>query len=111
MARIHKGDKVRVIAGAEKGKEGVVVKVLPKENRIVVEKVNVLKIHKKPSQNQTEGTILEQEGAIHISNVALIDPKAKAEKGKKKPTTKIGYRLDDKGKKVRFAKKSDTVLK
>jgi large subunit ribosomal protein L24 len=109
--KLHKGDTVRVITGSEKGKEGTVVKIYPRIHKIEVQGVSIVKIHKKPTQNQTEGTIIEREAAIDVSNVALVDPKAKKPaKGAKKPITKIGIRIED-GKRIRYAKKSDTVLK
>lgn len=100
--RIKKGDKVVVIAGSNKGKEGTVSAVLAKENKVIVAGVNVRKKHVKPNQAQPEGKIIEKEAPIHISNVALVDPKTN------KPT-KVGYKIED-GKKVRVAKKSSTVI-
>jgi large subunit ribosomal protein L24 len=100
--RIKKGDKVVVIAGSNKGKEGTVSTVLAKENKVVVTGVNVRKKHVKPSQAQPEGKIVEKEAPIHISNVALVDPKTN------KPT-KVGYKIEN-GKKVRVAKKSATTI-
>jgi len=97
-----KGDKVIVIAGKDKGKTGVIQKVLPKTNRVVVEGVNLRKKHKKPTQNNPEGSILEIYAPIDASNVMIVDPKTK------KPT-RIGHKIV-KGKKVRVAKKSGTVL-
>lgn len=96
------GDKVIVIAGRDKGKTGTIQKVLPESNRVVVENVNVRKKHRKPSQQTPEGSIVEIYAPIDASNVALVDPKTK------KPT-KIGHAIV-KGKKVRVAKKSGTVL-
>ncbi len=100
--KLHVGDKVVVIAGNDKGKEGVIQKVYPKLNRVVVENVNIRKKHRKPTQANPEGSILEIYAPIDASNVALVDPKTK------KPT-KIGYK-EVKGKKVRVAKKSGTTL-
>ena len=97
-----KGDKVVVIAGKDKGKTGVIQKVLPKTNRVVVEGVNLRKKHKKPTQNNPEGSILEIYAPIDASNGMIVDPKTK------KPT-RIGHKIV-KGKKVRVAKKSGTVL-
>lgn len=99
---LRKGDTVIVIAGRDKGKTGVIQKVDPKSNRIVVENVNLRKKHKKPTQQNPDGGILEIYAPIDASNVMLQDPKTK------KPT-KIGYKVE-KGKKVRFAKKSGTTL-
>ena len=96
------GDKVIVIAGNDKGKTGTIQKVYPKLNKVVVENVNVRKKHKKPTQQNSEGSIVEVYAPIDASNVMLVDPKTK------KPT-RIGHKVV-KGKKVRFAKKSGTVL-
>ena len=96
------GDKVIVIAGNDKGKTGTIQKVYPKLNRVVVENVNVRKKHKKPTQQNPEGSIVEVYAPIDASNVMLVDPKTK------KPT-RIGHK-EVKGKKVRYAKKSGTVL-
>jgi large subunit ribosomal protein L24 len=97
-----KGDKVIVIAGKDKGKTGVIQKVLPRTNRVVVEGVNLHKKHKKPTQNNPEGSILEIYAPIDASNVMIVDPKTK------KPS-RIGHKIV-KGKKVRVALKSGTVL-
>ncbi|HOZ02358.1 MAG TPA: 50S ribosomal protein L24 [Bacilli bacterium] len=97
-----KGDKVIVIAGRDKGKTGIIQKVIPESNRVVVENVNVRKKHKKPTQANPEGSIVEVYAPIHASNVMLEDPKTK------KPT-RVGHK-EVKGKKVRFAKKSGQVL-
>ena len=96
------GDKVIVIAGNDKGKTGTIQRVYPKLNKVVVENVNVRKKHKKPTQQNTEGSIVEVYAPIDASNVMLVDPKTK------KPT-RIGHKVV-KGKKVRVAKKSGTVL-
>ncbi|NLB48561.1 MAG: 50S ribosomal protein L24 [Erysipelotrichia bacterium] len=97
-----KGDKVIVIAGRDKGKTGTIQKVIPKQNRVVVENVNIRKKHNKPSQKNPDGGIVEIYAPIHASNVMLLDPKTK------KPT-RIGHKVV-KGKKVRVTKASDTVL-
>lgn len=97
-----KGDKVIVIAGRDKGKTGIIQKVIPESNRVVVENVNVRKKHKKPTQANPEGSIVEVYAPIDASNVMLEDPKTK------KPT-RVGHK-EVKGKKVRFAKKSGQVL-
>ena len=96
------GDKVIVISGSDKGKTGTIQKVYPKLNKVVVENVNVRKKHKKPTQANPEGSIVEIYAPIDASNVMLVDPKTK------KPT-RIGHK-EVKGKKVRYAKKSGTVL-
>lgn len=100
--KIKKGDKVVVIAGADKGKTGVVQKVLPKLDRVVVEGVNVHKKHKKPTQANPEGAILEIYAPIHVSNVAIVDPKTKK-------ATRVGHDIV-KCKKVRVTKASKSVL-
>jgi len=100
--KIKKGDKVVVIAGKDKGKTGEVLKVLPTESRVIVQGVNMIKRHTRPAMGNPGG-IVEREAALHLSNVAHIDPKDQ------KPT-RIGYRLLQDGKKVRFAKRSGEVL-
>ena len=97
-----KGDKVIVIAGADKGKTGTIQKVIPEKNRVVVEGVNVRKKHNKPTQANPDGGIVEVYAPIDASNVMLVDPKTK------KPT-RIGHK-EEKGKKVRYAKASGTIL-
>ena len=97
-----KGDKVIVIAGKDKGKTGAIQKVDPRSNRVVVEGVNLRKKHKKPTQANPEGSIVEIYAPIDASNVMLVDPKTK------KPT-RIGHKIV-KGKKVRVAKASGTEL-
>ena len=99
---LKKGDKVIVIAGRDKGKTGEIQKVIPELNRVVVEGVNIRKKHQKPTQANPEGSIGEVYAPIDASNVMLVDPKTK------KPT-RIGHKVV-KGKKVRYAKKSGTVL-
>ena len=96
------GDKVVVIAGKDKGKEGKISHVLRAENRVVVEGVNVVKKHVKPN-GQAAGSIVEVEAPIHASNVMIIDPKTK------KPT-RIGHNVNKDGKKIRVAKKSNSSL-
>ena len=90
-ARIRKGDRVIVITGADKGKRGEVLTVIPKDNRAVVQGVNIAKRHTKPSGMGQPGGIVEKEATIHLSNIALIDPKTD------KPT-KVGFRVLDDGK-------------
>ena len=101
--KIKKGDKVIVIAGADKGKTGVVQKAYPRLDRVVVEGVNVHKKHKKPTQTNPEGSIVDIYAPIHVSNVALVDPKTKK-------ATRVGYEVV-KGKKVRVTKASKSVVK
>jgi len=100
--KIKKGDHVIVIAGRDKGKHGEVVEMLPKEQRAVVRGVNVVRRHQKQTAAQ-EGGIISKEAPIHISNLALEDPKD----GK---PTRIGFKFLDDGKKVRFAKRSGEVI-
>lgn len=95
---IKKGDKVVVITGRDKGKEGIVQKAYPRLEKVVVEGINIRKKHRKPTQQNPEGSIVEMYAPIHVSNVALIDPKTK------KPT-RVGIKIV-KGKKVRVAKKA-----
>ena len=95
-------DKVVVIAGKDKGKEGKIIKVLKKDNKVVVEGVNMVKKHIK-GNGQQAGSITEVEAAINASNVMIIDPKTK------KPT-RIGHRFDKNGKKIRVSKKSNSDL-
>ncbi len=96
------GDKVVVIAGKDKGKEGKILKTLAKENKVVVENVNVVKKHQK-GNGQTSGGIVDMEAPIHASNVMIVDPKTK------KPT-RIGHSTDKNGKKIRVTKKSNSNL-
>ena len=104
--KIKKGDTVEVIAGKDKGKRGEVLRVIPKENRIVVQGVAVRKKHKKAQQGQPRGQgapqIAEFDAPIHASNVMIVDPKTNT-------PTRIGYRLEG-DKWVRFAKKSGELL-
>ena len=99
--KLKTGDKVVVIAGANKGKEGKITRVL--ENRVIVEGVNMVKKHLKPKNNNGTGEIIETEAPIHASNVMLIDPKTKK-------ATKIKYDFDKNGKKIRVAKKSNEKI-
>ena len=100
--KIKKGDKVVVITGRDKGKVGEVKRVYPVENRVLVDGVNTVKRHTRPSPNQPGG-IIEKEAPIHLSNVAHIDPKTN------KPT-RIGYKVIGGDRKVRFAKRSGEVI-
>ena len=100
--KIKKGDKVVVITGKDKGKTGEVLRVMPKDSRLVVQGVNMVKRHTKPAMGQPGG-IVEKEGTIHISNVAHIDPKSS------KPT-RVGYKELEGGRKVRVARRSGEVL-
>lgn len=100
--KIKKGDKVIVIAGANKGKTGIVQKVHRTLERVVVEGVNVRKKHQKPTQSKPEGSIVDIYAPIHVSNVALVDPKTKK-------ATRVGYQ-EVKGKKVRVTKASGSQI-
>jgi large subunit ribosomal protein L24 len=102
-ARIKKGDKVQVISGSSKGTRGEVLRVIPKEDRAVVQGVAVAKIHTKPKGMGQPGGIVEREAAVHLSNLALIDPSTD------KPT-KVGFRVLDGGRKVRVARKSGAAI-
>ena len=102
--KIKKGDMVKVIAGKDKDKEGKVVAVNKKDNTVIVEGVNMLTKHTKPSAANQNGGIVKQEAAIHISNLNVVDPKS----GK---ATRIGRRKNEAGKLVRFAKKSGEEIK
>ena len=102
-ARIRKGDKVVVITGADRGKRGEVLSVLPKEDRAVVQGVNVAKRHTKPRGMGQPGGIVEREATIHLSNLMLVDPRTD------KPT-RVGFRVLDDGRKVRVARASGDVI-
>lgn len=100
--RIKKGDRVMVIAGRDKGRKGDVLGVLPKENRAIVQGINMVRRHQRQTASQ-EGGIISKEMSIHLSNLAHIDPK------EDKPT-RVGFRVDDNGKKVRYAKRSGETI-
>ncbi len=102
-ARIRKDDVVIVIAGKDKGSSGRVVKVMPKEERVVVEGVNLVKRHTKPDIAHPNGGVVSKEAPLHISNVQLRDPKT----GK---PTRVGFKMNDKGRKVRVAKGSGVEI-
>ena len=101
-AKIKKGDKVVVISGRDKGRNGEVVRVLPREDRALVRGVNVVKRHQKQTMKE-EGGIVRKELPIHISNIAIADPKD----GK---PTRVGFKILDDGRKVRFAKRSGDLI-
>jgi len=100
---VKKDDTVIVITGKDKGKKGRVLAAYPRENRVLIEGVNLVKKHAKPSQANPQGGILNQEAPIHASNVMLVDPKS----GK---ATRVGYKVLENGEKVRVAKKSGEVI-
>ena len=106
MSKLHfkKGDTVYVNSGEDKGKTGVVLKVLVKENRAVVEGVNMVSKHTKPSAKNPQGGIVKQEAPIHISNLNVVDPKT----GK---ATRIGRKMSSEGTLVRYSKKSGEEIK
>lgn len=101
-AKLKKGDKVVVVAGKDKGKRGEILSVLPKEGRAVVQGVNLVKRHSRPTQTSAGG-INTKEAAIQLSNLMIEDPKDGA-------PTRVGFKVLDDGKKVRFAKKSGEVI-
>ena len=100
--KIKSGDIVRVIAGDHKGSEGKIVRVLREKNKAIVEGVNMVSKHTKPSAKNPQGGIVKKDAPIHVSNLSLIDPKSKE-------ATKVGFKQEG-DKKVRFSKKSNQVL-
>jgi large subunit ribosomal protein L24 len=103
MMHVKKGDKVRVISGKDKGKTGLILAAFPKESRVLVEGVNIVKKHSKPSQVNPQGGIISFEAPIHVSNVMPIDPKSGN-------PTRVGSKTVD-GKKVRVAKSGEVLDK
>ena len=101
-AKIKKGDRVVVLTGKDKGRQGQVLQVLPKDNRVLVAGVNMVKRHTRPTQGDPQGGIKNKEATLHISNVAYIDPKSGE-------PTRVGFKVDG-DKKVRVAKKSGEVI-
>ena len=101
-AKIKKGDKVVVVTGRDKGRTGEVIRVMPKEARALVRGVNLVKRHQRQTMNQ-EGGIIQKEAPVHLSNLALADPKD----GK---PTRVGFKVLDDGRKVRFAKRSGDLI-
>jgi len=100
-AKIRKGDRVVVLAGRDKGRQGAVLKVFPKDERVLVEGLNIVHRHTKPSQGDPQGGIKNKEAPMHVSNVAIVDSKGKP--------TRVGFRMDG-DKKVRFAKTTGEVV-
>jgi len=100
--KIKKDDNVLVIAGEHKGSQGKVVKIIREKNRAIVEGVNMIKKHAKPSAQSPQGGIIEKEAAIHVSNLSLVSSEGNA--------TRVGFRIEEDGKKVRFAKKNNEVV-
>jgi len=101
-AKIKKGDKVAVLAGREKGKTGEVVKVMPDDDKVIVSGLNMVKRHRRPTQMDAGG-IEEKEAPLHVSNVAVVDPKTGE-------PTRVAFKIMDDGKKVRVSKKSGEVI-
>ena len=100
---VKKDDTVMVITGKDKGKKGRVIVAYPRENRVLVEGINMVKKHTKPSPKNPQGGIVEQEAPIHVANVMLIDPKTGL-------PTRVGYKVLENGKKVRVAKRSGEII-
>ncbi|MDQ0340197.1 large subunit ribosomal protein L24 [Caldalkalibacillus uzonensis] len=100
---VKKDDMVMVITGKDKGKKGRVIAAYPRQNRVLVEGVNMVKKHQKPNQANPQGGIITKEAPIHVSNVMPIDPKTGE-------PTRVGYKVLENGKKVRIAKKSGEPL-
>ena len=100
-AKIKKGGRVVVLAGKDKGRQGAVLRVLPKEERVVVEGLNMVQRHTRPTQSDPQGGIKNKEAALHISNVAIVDSKGKP--------TRVGFRVEG-DKKVRVAKSTGEVI-
>ncbi|NDJ76997.1 MAG: 50S ribosomal protein L24 [Chloroflexi bacterium] len=101
MQRIKRGDTVEVIAGKDKGMRGEALRVIPKEDRVVIERVNIVKKHQRPMQagrQQVQPGIIEYEGAIHLSNVMLVCPQCRER-------TRVGFRTNEDGFKVRVCRK------
>jgi large subunit ribosomal protein L24 len=103
IAHVRKGDTVMVVAGKERGKRGKVLRVFPDKNRVVIERINMIKKHQRPTQKIRQGGIIEREGAIHLSNVMLVDPTSDT-------PTRIGMKALADGKKVRVARKSGEII-
>jgi large subunit ribosomal protein L24 len=97
--KLKKGDRVKVIAGKDVGKDGVIMRVLPEKNKVIVEGVNIAKKHQRPTRATMQGGIIDRDMPIHVSNVALICGSCGA--------TRLGYRFDDVGKKIRICRKCE----
>jgi large subunit ribosomal protein L24 len=100
-AKIKKGDRVVVLTGKDKGRQGAVSKVFPKESRVLVDGLNLVQRHTRPSQGDPQGGIKSKEAPLHVSNVAVVDSKGKP--------TRVGFRVEG-DKKVRFAKTTGEVI-
>lgn len=101
--KIRKGDRVVVLTGKDKGKEGVVIQALPAKGKVVVERVNVIKRHTKPTRAMQQGGILEREAPIDVSNVAIVSPSD----GK---ATRVGYKVNADGTKVRVCRRTGVEI-
>jgi large subunit ribosomal protein L24 len=95
--KLKKGDRVKVIAGKDLGKDGVIMRVIPEKNKVIVEGVNIAKKHQRPTRATMQGGIIDKDMPLHASNVALICGSCGA--------TRLGYRFDDVGKKIRICRK------
>jgi large subunit ribosomal protein L24 len=106
MAKFHikTGDTVMVIAGQSKGQTGRIIRMIPKQHRAVVEGVNMVTKHQKPTASSPQGGLSQMEAPLHVSNLMLIDPKTGT-------PTRVGMKINDKGQKVRIAKKSGETIK
>jgi large subunit ribosomal protein L24 len=100
--KIRKGDRVRVLSGKDRGKEGVVMRSLPSQNKVIVEGVNIAKKHQKPTRYTMQGGIIDKDMPMHVSNVAILCPKD--------GPTRVGYKFDNDGVKVRVCKKCGVEL-
>ncbi|MBW3575265.1 MAG: 50S ribosomal protein L24 [Actinobacteria bacterium] len=101
--KIKKGDRVMVLSGKDRGKEGVVMRALPREGKVIVEGVNTAKKHQRPTRMTMQGGIIDKDMPVDVSNVAIVSP------GDGKPT-RIGYRIDDNGQKVRICRRTGAEL-
>jgi len=103
LRKIKKDDEVIVLTGRDKGKRGKVVRVITDDNRVIVQGVNMVKRHQRADQTNPQGGIVEKEATIHVSNVAHVDPKTG-------DATRVGVKVLEDGRKVRFAKRSGEVI-
>jgi large subunit ribosomal protein L24 len=101
--KIKKDDTVKVISGRDKGKKGQVLRVMPKENKVVVDNINIVKKHQRPTQQMREGGIIEQPIAMHAAKVMVVCSNCGS-------ATRVGYKTLDDGKKVRFCKKCNEII-
>ena len=95
--KIKKGDRVRVLSGKDRGKEGVVMRAMPADGKVIVDGVNVAKKHQKPTRSTMQGGIIDKDMPLPVANVAILCPSGHA--------TRVGYRIDDQGRKLRVCKK------